>query len=239
MSHSAPLSHPNSCRHLHHQHRQNHLLFSFTSKTRPFHSFTTSLHFKQPLLSFSSSLSSQQPCLRVTRVSTAPVEYAPPPPDFNFNHEISRLKKLRSKLGASKSIKKKLSVVDDDCRVKQFFDRRKNHNNLARFLSSLSLGSFQLYLIKCLIAAGQEHVLNYGMEYVDSEVQSVRSEVKSALYALVEMIERWDIQGGQSEVLDNRTGSLLENEQVKDLNMLLKSLAAIEQFYDCIGGIIG
>lgn len=95
-----------------------------------------------------------------------------------------------------------------------------------------SLNLDQLFLIKCVIAAGQEHVLNLEPEYVESEA---RSDIKSALYALVEFIDRLDVNGRNSEAKD----AVLEIEQVKDLNKLLKTLAEIEQFYDCVGGIIG
>lgn len=62
-----------------------------------------------------------------------------------------------------------------------------------------------------------------------------RSDIKRALYALVEFIDRLDVSGSNSEAED----AVLEIEQVKDLNKLLKSLVEIEQFYDCVGGIIG
>ncbi|KAK0592486.1 hypothetical protein LWI29_020045 [Acer saccharum] len=220
----------------------HHLLFSFTSKTTPFHSLS-SLHFKRPPFSFSSSLSSSSSSSssaqeRSCRVSTAPVEYAPPAPDYNFHQEISRLKSLRSKLAASESLDRKLSVVDGDSRVRRFFN--SCDNSFARVLGSLDLDSFQLFLVKCLIAAGQEQVLNLGTEFAESEVKSARSELKSALYALVEMIEKWDVGGGGGGGHSHhQNGVVLENEQVKDLNKLLKSLAEIEKFYDCIGGIIG
>ncbi|KAJ0102982.1 hypothetical protein Patl1_06650 [Pistacia atlantica] len=220
-------------------HHQPRLLFSFTPKATPFHSLNSLRFDKKPLLSSSSS-QHQQSCSSITHVSTAPVEYAPPAPDFNFHQEISRLRKLMSQLSVSKSLKQKISVLDADSRVKQLFNSSNNHNYLARVLGSLTLGSYQLFLIKCLIAAGQEHVLNLGGEFVESEVNSGRNDMKSALYALVEMIERWDVNTTHQNVgFVVRNGFVLENEKVKDLNKLLKSLAEIEQFYDCIGGIIG
>ncbi|KAJ0044774.1 hypothetical protein Pint_06554 [Pistacia integerrima] len=220
-------------------HHQPRLLFSFTSKATPFHSVNSLRFDKKPLLSSSSS-QHQQSCSSITHVSTAPVEYAPPAPDFNFHQEISRLRKLLSQLSVSKSLKQKISVLDADSRVKQLFNSSNNHNYLARVLGSLTLDSYQLFLIKCLIAAGQEHVLNLGGEFVESEVKSGRNDMKSALYALVEMIERWDVNPTHQNVgFVVRNGFVLENEKVKDLNKLLKSLEEIEQFYDCIGGIIG
>lgn len=218
---------------------QPRLLFSFTSKPPPFYSLS-SLRFKRKPLLLSSSSTHHQSCPSITRVSTAPVEYAPPAPDFNFHQEISRLRNLVSKLSICKSLKQKSSVLDTDSRVKHFFNSNHNHKYLARVFGELNLDSYQLFLIKCLIAAGQEHVLNLGGEFEESEVKSARNDVKRALYALVEMIERWDVnsthQNGDFVV---RNGFVLENEKVEDLNKLLKSLAEIEKFYDCIGGIIG
>ncbi|KAF2319152.1 hypothetical protein GH714_013602 [Hevea brasiliensis] len=195
----------------------NTLLSSFTSKTLRF-SFFNSTHFSKspsspPLLSFPSS--SQQPswsCFSVARVSTVPVEYAPPAPDDHFHQEISRLKSLLSKLAGSESLHHKLLVLDADSRVKHFFNSHRN--GVCKALALLNLGSRELFLLKCLVAAGQEHVLSLGIELVENEVESARNSVKSALYALAEMIGRgyWGLEKA------------------------LKTLGEIEQFYDCIGG---
>lgn len=88
--------------------------------------------------------------------------------------------------------------------------------------------------MKCLVAAGQEHVL--GLEFELSEFKAARSDIKSALYALVEMIEKLDIGSKRS---GSNTGFGLKSEEVGDFEKLLKTLGEIEQFYDCIGGIIG
>lgn len=108
----------------------------------------------------------------------------------------------------------------------------------SRVLASMNLSEYELFLLKCLVAAGQEHVLSLGCEFVDSEVESVRSSVKSVLYALVEMIEKLDVNGG-GEGLGKKFGLNLNDEDIGDLRRLLKNLGDVEQFYDCIGGIIG
>lgn len=124
-------------------------------------------------------------------------------------------------------------MLDIDSRVKQFFNSKRN--GFSRVLSSLNLDLHQLFLLKCLVAAGQEHVLSLGFEFVGSEFESARGSLKSALYVLVEMIERWD--GGAG--LGKKSDGTLKDEEVGDLKHLLKILGEIEQFYDCIGGIIG
>lgn len=128
-------------------------------------------------------------------------------------------------------------MIDGDKRVKSFFNSRRY--GFFRVLASLNFSEYELFLLKCLVAARQEHVLSLGCEFVDGEVESVRSSVKSALYALVEIIEKLDVNGGGGEGLETNIGFALKDEDNRDLRKLLKNLGEVEQFYDCIGGIIG
>lgn len=73
---------------------------------------------------------------------------------------------------------------------------------------------------------------------VQGEFQSARTSLKSALYALVEMIDKWD-ESGNGEDFGSKIGPRLGDEEIGALRSLLKNLREIEQFYDCIGGIIG
>ncbi|XP_002528323.2 UTP--glucose-1-phosphate uridylyltransferase 3, chloroplastic [Ricinus communis] len=211
-----------------------------TSKTLPFTFFSS----KPPLL-LSSSSSSPRSSFHITRVTTVPLDYAPPAPDSDnnnnsnndndissFHQEISRLKSLRSNLVDSKSFNQKLSVLDSDSRVVSFFNSH-HKNRVSRVFNSLNVGFHELYLLKCLVAAGQQHVISLGIEF--SEMETARSTLKSAFYALVDMIERFDFGNGlhKSNNLD------LKEEEFEDLRKLLKTLDEIERFYDCIGGIIG
>ncbi|KAJ8764174.1 hypothetical protein K2173_005094 [Erythroxylum novogranatense] len=224
---------------IHYPNHTNLLLFSFNSRSfsfkKPFSS--SSSHFSTPLLSLSFSPLEPSPCFRLTSASTAPVECAPLEPDFNFEQEISRLKSLRSKIADSKTLAPKLAVLDSDLRVRAFFESRKK--SLARLFAALNLGSRELFLFKCLVAAGQQHVLCSGMEFAESEeLQSSRSSVKKALWALVEMIESFDLSG-DGKRLEKSISLGLEEDRIDDLRKLIKSLGEIEQFYGCIGGIIG
>ncbi|KAL7214746.1 hypothetical protein ACSBR1_027016 [Camellia fascicularis] len=217
-------------------HHNNKLLFTFHTKPTPqslFNSHYYSLHSTKPLTSLSFSLfspfpspspsSSSHPCFRITRVSTAPVEYAS---DFDFHREIARLQSLRSQLSNSTTLDDKLRVIDTDSRVKRFFGAHKN--GVSRVFESLNLDEYELFLLKCVIAAGQEQVL--GSVEVAS---SARGPLKSALYGLVEMIEKLDVNSGDGLV------KKVEGEEIGALRILLKTLGEMEQFYDCIGGIIG
>ncbi|CAB4270981.1 unnamed protein product [Prunus armeniaca] len=213
-------------------HNNTHLLFTFKTPNSHFNSLSSLRLNKHPFSLSPSSLSCSPSC---TRVTTVPVEYAPSAPDFDFHQELSRLKTLRSRLADSNSLRAKLRVIEGDPRVKRFFN--SSSNGFSMVLASLNLTPYELFLFKCLVAAGQEHVLGWGFEFVQSEMESVRSSVKSALYALVSMIEKLDVNGeGSGEKIG---GVALNDEDFKDLKKLLKNLGEIEQFYNCIGGIIG
>lgn len=184
--------------------------------------------------SSSSYLLSQQrtispPCTGITRVTTVPVDYVPSTPDFNFLQEIARLKTLKSQLYNTSSLQERLQIIDSDSRVRLFFNASRNL--FPRFLDSLNLDEYQVYLLKCLVAAGQEHVLGGHFES-EFDSKSTSSSLKSALYALAEMIEKWD-HSAESEKLNLR-----END-IEALRSLLKTLGEVEQFYNCIGGVIG
>lgn len=174
-------------------------------------------------------------------MSTVPVEYSTPtPPESDdFLSEIDRLKSLRAKLDVSKDLRRKDVVIDADSRVRRFFS--ENRGGLSKVLGSLGLNSKEMFLVKCVIAAGQEHALcmNYEEAFEQEEEEyTVRSSVKNALYALVEMIERFDVNSsgynGRREM-----GTVLDAEEIAHFRKFLTFLEEIEQFYDCIGGIIG
>ncbi|KAL2903158.1 UTP--glucose-1-phosphate uridylyltransferase 3 chloroplastic [Bienertia sinuspersici] len=201
------------------------------------HSSTSFFHFRKSLSSFhilSSSSPSSSSKQQLTRVSIAPVEFAPPAPEFDFSKEIARLRSLKSKLSKAESLTLKHRVLDNDSRVSQFFN--SSRNEFARVLESVKLDSFEMFLIKCVVAAGQEHVISYGIETTEDE--SSRSSLKSALFSLAEMIESWNMEGsgaGNGKMGMNK----LMQEEIIALKKLLKTLTEMERFYDCLGGIIG
>lgn len=173
----------------------------------------------------------------MARISTEPLELSPPPPGFNFRREITRLTSLRDKLAACDTLNDKLRIINADYRVRRFFNSSTRNAGLARVLSTLRLDSENLFLLKCLVAAGQEHVLCMGetMPEMESSVMASGS-VKSAFYALAKMIEKMDSGNGNS---GGGFGMGLEDHEIRELNKLLETLAQVERFYDCIGGVIG
>lgn len=155
------------------------------------------------------------------RISTAPVDHAtpPPPPEFDFRGEIARLASLRSLLAGAPTLREKLRVVRSEPRVVRFLD-----GGAGKVLSSLGLDPSEMWLLECLVAAGQEHVLR--MEFGGEQR---RSGLKSAMFMLVGFVEQWEGGGGR-DVSEEVKAS------VKELVMIL---GEIEKFYDCVGGIIG
>lgn len=239
---------------LHHNHS---FLFSFRSfKPSLLHSDSHShtqlqlqLHSQPFSFSNSISLPSSSPsssslCCRVARVSTEALELSPPQPGFNFRREIARLSSLRDKLSGCVTLDDKRRVIDADSRVRRFFgsSSRRRNAGLARVLAALRLDSDDLFFLKCLVAAGQEHVLCLGEIGPPLESPAASSSsVKSAFYALANMIENLDSYNRNSGAGfgNNGTGMTLEDHEIRDLNKLLETLAQIERFYNCIGGIIG
>ncbi|XP_055832553.1 UTP--glucose-1-phosphate uridylyltransferase 3, chloroplastic isoform X3 [Solanum dulcamara] len=213
--------------------QHNNLLFTFSSKYTKslffFNSYNSSLNYvTKPLASTSSSLFSSpfqpsRPLVRLTRVSTAPVEYVPPAPDFDFHKEIARLKALKSKLDNCTNLKDRIRVIDSDSRVNSFFYSHKN--SFSRVFETLHLDKHEMFLLKCVVAAGQQHVFGD----VCTEFDATRSSLKSAFYALAEMIDNWDVNDGIR----------CRGVNVEALRSMLKIIAEVERFYDCIGGIIG
>ncbi|KAJ8755381.1 hypothetical protein K2173_019179 [Erythroxylum novogranatense] len=122
------------------------------------------------------------------------------------------VRSLRSKITKSKTLAPKLAVLDSDLRVRAFFESRKK--SLARLFAALKLGSCELFLFKCLVAVGQQHVLSSGMEFTESEeLQSSRGSVKKALWALVEMIESFDLSGDDDFPHLDIINDLLDDER--------------------------
>lgn len=120
-----------------------------------------------------------------------------------------------------------MRAIDSDSRVNYFLKSWRNG------FAGVSLSDYELFLLKCVAAAGQEHVLGeFGRELENGELEMGMSYLKSALYALAGMIENWDGNGGAGS-------QRFDEEERVALKSLLKMLGEVEQFYDCIGGIIG
>ncbi|KAI4372911.1 hypothetical protein MLD38_011092 [Melastoma candidum] len=197
----------------------------------------SSLKPRPPPPSSLSSLSSSYPSqLLLSRVLTAPAECSSPSsPEFDLRVELSRLRTLRDSLSPSppRSLSDKLRLIRQDPRVRSFF---ADYGEAAfRALRKAGMAKQEdVYLVHCLVACGQEHVL--GSFGVGNE--GARGAVKAALYSLVGMIERLDVSNNGG--VGTKAREELEKEaEVGGLRRLLKVLREVESFYDCVGGIIG
>ncbi|PKA60275.1 hypothetical protein AXF42_Ash008334 [Apostasia shenzhenica] len=186
--------------------------------------------FCRQLSSFSyqslSSSSAATSSSRTYRVATTTVEQAPAP-GFDFEEEIARLDALRTRLRDACTLRGKLRVLNADARVKDFFGS-------GRALASLDLT--EEFLLKCLVAAGQGHVLGSALDDCSGGHHVAWRGLKDAFCKLADVIEKCNLDGFGVEVeqVDGRGCS--GNEPLKEL---LKTLDEVEKFYDCIGGIIG
>ncbi|KAI3908528.1 hypothetical protein MKX01_009330 [Papaver californicum] len=230
---------------LHH----NNLFSSYPSPTTSTSSSSAKpLNFTPPpplhsLFLSSSSFSSS----RVTKcgVTTVPVSYSSPLPDSDFAKEISRLKLLISKLSnCSENPKLKLEILNRDYKVKEFVRK----SQLVSVFNHLEV--HEVVLIMSLVACGQQHVLSsHEFDFVEGKKKSKKtSSLRSVLFGLAELVENWDIHGGAGagagggggeEVNGWRHGGVGKDGIIEPLKELLKSLKEINQFYNCIGGIIG
>ncbi|KAF3786957.1 hypothetical protein EJ110_NYTH24223 [Nymphaea thermarum] len=202
-----------------------------------------SFHFRRPSFSSYSSKTLHVPAssnqlLLSTRISSSFVASSsstvsvPHPSAFDVGDEISRLETLRTRLSQAGTLRDKLSVLDGDRLVQDFFN-----SSTGEALRSFNLKPSEVYLLKCVVAARQEHVLYH--EHVGQlnssyggGSNSEMSALKAAFFTLLEMIEKGEVSGGHgSRVRMDAT--------VASMKKLLSTLEEVESFYDCIGGIIG
>ncbi|CAN6467345.1 unnamed protein product [Victoria cruziana] len=201
-----------------------------------------SFHFRRP--SFSSysfrtlyvpALSNQLlPSTRTSNfvVSSFSTVSVARPSTFDIADEISRLETLRSRLSQAGTLWDKLSVLDGDRLVQDFFD-----SSTGEALRSFNLKPSDVYLLKCVVAARQEHVLYHDhVGHLNSRYgggsNSETSALKAAFYTLLEMIEKGEVAGRHG-------GRDRTDAAIASIKKLLSTLEEVESFYDCIGGIIG
>ncbi|XP_062179891.1 UTP--glucose-1-phosphate uridylyltransferase 3, chloroplastic isoform X2 [Phragmites australis] len=184
---------------------------------------------------------SPSPPSRSQRVSTVPPldrepgpspEQQPPPRDPVLAAEIARLSAARARLRAARTLDDKLRALDAEPRVAAFFGDGPTSGVLG------GLEAREVLLLKCLVAAGQEHVLGEELDWSAGGHHDHHrngagggSALREALYSLSCLVGKWSSEG----VAGGETGS----GEMELLRRLLKFLDDIEEFYDCIGGIIG
>ncbi|KAM0888165.1 hypothetical protein ACQ4PT_028518 [Festuca glaucescens] len=171
------------------------------------------------------------------RVSTASLDRGPSPSleQQPLASEVARLSAARARLRAARSLDDKLRALDAEPRVAAFFSDASGGG----FLGGIE--PRETYLLKCLVAAGQDHVLGAELGWASDTHDHERhlngggggggSALREALYSLAGLVGKWSGEGVVEDVA--RSG------ETELLRQLLKFLGDIEEFYDCIGGIIG
>uniref|UniRef100_A0A0E0HFS6 UGP3-like C-terminal hexapeptide repeats domain-containing protein n=1 Tax=Oryza nivara TaxID=4536 RepID=A0A0E0HFS6_ORYNI len=197
-----------------------------------------------------SALSSPSPspssASRSQSVSTAPLErgVGPGPAtsreqprgggDPALAAELARLSALRARLRGARSLADKLRALDAETRVVEFFGEGSNGGVLG------ALEPREVFLLKCLVAAGQEHVLGAELDWDGRGHEhhhhhnggsDGRSALRQALSSLAALVGKWSSEGVVEGVAESGESELLRR--------LLKFLGDIDVFYDYIGGIIG
>ncbi|PWZ09679.1 UTP--glucose-1-phosphate uridylyltransferase 3, chloroplastic [Zea mays] len=189
------------------------------------------------------------PASRSQGVSTAPIEREPPglaptpaPTPAQQPHqdpaiaaEVARLSAARERLRAAHTLREKLRALDAEPRVAAFFGEESSRGVLG------VLEPREVLLLKCLVAAGQEHVLGHELDWYGGDGGhhehhhrngvSGGSALRDALYSLAGLVGKWTSEGV--------VAAKERREEMEVLPRLLKFLDNVEEFYDCIGGIIG
>ncbi|XBJ11011.1 hypothetical protein VPH35_015774 [Triticum aestivum] len=178
------------------------------------------------------------------RVSTASLEHGPGPGpsaaeqqprphDQALAAEVARLSAARARLRAARTLGDKLRALDAEPRVAAFFGDASSRGVLG------GLRPREAYLLKCLVAAGQDHVLGAELGWAGAGGHERHrngggggSALREALYSLADLVGRWSEEGAADDEAGSGETELL-------LGRLLKFLGDIEEFYDCVGGIIG
>ncbi|GJN14673.1 hypothetical protein PR202_gb01528 [Eleusine coracana subsp. coracana] len=126
-------------------------------------------------------------------------------------------------------------ALDAEPRVAAFFGADSGRGVLG------ALDPREVLLLKCLVAAGQEHVLGDDLdwsgvwhhEHHRENGVNGGSALREALYTLAGLVGKWSSEG----VVNGETGG--SSGEMELLRSLLKFLGDIDEFYDCIGGIVG
>nr|ATG70735.1 UGP3 UDP-glucose pyrophosphorylase 3 [Juniperus oxycedrus] len=193
--------------------------------------------------------------IKAVSIIDAPAQRSSRP--SKLEQELRNLKILQAKLRAAETQREKIQIINQQRRVASFLERNETLKGLLDFES---LEERQFYLLKCLVAIGQEHVLLVEQSWLDLKQgpenggqSRCSSPLKHALYVLLSMIENWEKPENYAKsptffnlkIAENSVKTVnAKNKSCKEeishaMDKLLSTLEDVETFYDCIGGIVG
>uniref|UniRef100_A0A0D9WHI9 UGP3-like C-terminal hexapeptide repeats domain-containing protein n=1 Tax=Leersia perrieri TaxID=77586 RepID=A0A0D9WHI9_9ORYZ len=179
---------------------------------------------------------SPSPASRSQSVSTAaPLDRGVESSGAGLGPTTSRGGNDPAALAAARSLGDKLRALDAEPRVIDFFGEGSSGGGVLGPLEPR-----EVFLLKCLVAAGQEHVLGAELDWGGGGQEHHHhngggggggSALRQALYSLADLVGKWSSEGVVEG--EERRG------EMELLRRLLKFLGDIDEFYDCIGGIVG
>lgn len=166
-------------------------------------------------------------------------------PRWRLDGDIARLRNLQKELQSSRSLKERIAAVDRCPEVQAIFGTAQSP--LAMFCLR-ELSEYDKYLIKCLVASGQEHVMDWTQPISQEQIVTGTDLLKGTFHLMgqliqvcndVKSLQTWPSGiAGLNMLASNKRGR--EQEEFRlSLKGFLQVLDAMEKFYDCIGGIVG
>ncbi|KAH7283470.1 hypothetical protein KP509_34G009000 [Ceratopteris richardii] len=222
-------------------------------------------NFTSPVFGFSWDCCKRACCVCVSAaVATAPrtASGEEGTTTWRLDGLLHDIQSLRDALEHTNSLGQKLQILDKNSRVQDVFgDEKMSQNTIISFALENS-NEYEIYLLKCLVASGQEHVLRAPSEWLNQFEDTLQNPMDAELESNGNSLTRLDLNGSGklpsghrifNEVIQSTSLSSEERKystsgntrpscigQLKELlNILIQTLHKMESFYNSIGGIIG
>jgi hypothetical protein len=170
---------------------------------------------------------------------------------WRLEKELQSLKDLNKQLQGASSLDERMTVIDrSNKHVHSMFGRFSYSGTFVNPVIALAMQVLEksdLYLLKCMVASGQEHVLDAPSDMLSTLVGACADKVKGdAKFELssddCSLASPAKKKMDQEEVMQNghvsNAGTIIESI-TQSLQSIVRMLERMDRFYDSIGGIIG
>jgi hypothetical protein len=170
---------------------------------------------------------------------------------WRLEKELQSLKDLNKQLQEASNLEERMTVIDrSNKHVHSMFGRFSYSGTFVNPVIALAMQVLEksdLYLLKCMVASGQEHVLDAPSDMLstlagaraDKVKDDAKFELSSDDCSLASPAKK---KMDQEEVMQNghvsNAGTIIESI-TQSLQSLVRMLERMDRFYDSIGGIIG